>query len=347
MTPRRATDPAEWPAILALLHQAFAEMDGRIDPPSSLHDLTPAGLTRQATLGEIWVIGTPPVACLFLTPRPGALYLGKLAVAASHRGTGLARQLLALAETRARALHLPALELQTRIELTRNHANFRALGFTETGRTAHPGYDRPTSITFRRPLPMIDPTTAAWLNPPPDWQLADSLSLTTAPKTDFWRDTLYGFRRASGHAFLAAAPADFTLHLTFQGDYQALYDQAGLLLWQDEGHWLKAGVELSDGVANLSVVVTDGASDWSTQPLAGAAGSQRLRLTRRDKAVVVQVRNPANRWQLLRVAPFPAGPARIGPMACSPEGPGFAARFTEFRLGPPVAQPLHDESPAD
>ena len=50
------------------------------------------------------------------------------------------------------ALHLPVLELQTRVELTENHATFRALGFVEVARTAHPGYDRPTSITFRRPV---------------------------------------------------------------------------------------------------------------------------------------------------------------------------------------------------
>jgi len=40
---------------------------------------------------------------------PYALYLGKLAVAESHRGQGLARQLVDLAASRARALGLPAL----------------------------------------------------------------------------------------------------------------------------------------------------------------------------------------------------------------------------------------------
>ena len=54
---------------------------------------------------------------------------------------------------RAKALGLRGVELQTRIELTANHATFAALGFVETERTAHPGYDRPTTLTFRRPLP--------------------------------------------------------------------------------------------------------------------------------------------------------------------------------------------------
>lgn len=124
-------------------------MEDRIDPPSSLRGLTPEALTRQTEVGEIWIIGAP-VACVFLTPRPGALYIGKLAVAASHRGQGLARRLIDQAEMRAQVMRLPALELQTRVELVENQATFRAMGFQEVGRTAHQGFDRPTSITYRR-----------------------------------------------------------------------------------------------------------------------------------------------------------------------------------------------------
>jgi ribosomal protein S18 acetylase RimI-like enzyme len=152
MTPHRAEEPYDWPSLLALIQAEFAFMEGRIDPPSSMHALTPDAIALQARTGEVWVIGHPPVACVFLTPKPQVLYVGKLAVAASQRHRGLARTLIDLAETRARALGLPALELQTRIELTENQATFRALGFAEVARTAHPGRDRPTSITFRRPV---------------------------------------------------------------------------------------------------------------------------------------------------------------------------------------------------
>ena len=147
MTPRHATQE-DLPATLALIQSAFAFMEGRIDPPSSMHRLTVDDLAQS----EVWVIGAPPLACIVLTPKTDALYLGKLAVAEAERGKGHARTLIDHAEARARALGLSALELQTRIELIENQRTFEAMGFTELARTAHEGYDRPTSITYRRPL---------------------------------------------------------------------------------------------------------------------------------------------------------------------------------------------------
>ncbi|NBZ87215.1 GNAT family N-acetyltransferase [Stagnihabitans tardus] len=147
MTPTLATD---FHAVHALILRAFAGMEGRIDPPSSARDLTPESLA--ATRGEVWTLPSRGLllACVILTPFPDHLYIGKLAVDPAHQRQGLARALISHAETRARALGLPELRLQTRVELTENHATFRALGFTETARTAHKGYDRPTSITFSK-----------------------------------------------------------------------------------------------------------------------------------------------------------------------------------------------------
>ena len=149
---RLGPDTAALAKVLALVRVSFAYMDGRIDPPSSMHRLTVEALARASTEGEVWAIGDPPVACMVLTPRPGRLYLGKMAVAEASRGRGLARRLVALAEDRARALGLPALELESRIELTEVHCAFERMGFASTGTTSHSGYDRPTSLTFRRPV---------------------------------------------------------------------------------------------------------------------------------------------------------------------------------------------------
>lgn len=154
VAPRRVAPDEDMAPIHTLLTTAFAYMEGRIDPPSSLGRMGVTALSRAAAEAELWVIDREagPLACMILTPQEDTLYLGKLAVTHAARGKGLARRLIALSLERARALGLPSVTLQTRVELLENHATFAALGFEMTGTTAHPGYDRPTSVNFRRSL---------------------------------------------------------------------------------------------------------------------------------------------------------------------------------------------------
>jgi MoxR-like ATPase len=58
-----------------------------------------------------------------------------------------------LPEALARANGRRFVELEARIELTENHETFAALGFSRVAESAHPGFDRPTSITMRKPVP--------------------------------------------------------------------------------------------------------------------------------------------------------------------------------------------------
>ncbi len=140
--------------LLDLILKAFAYMDGRIDPPSSAHALTIEGLKQKASteIGMIALDGAALSGCIFCKPETDCLYVGKLAVAEGYRGKGVGRLLLAGAEDAARNRNLPALRLQTRIELVENHRTFAAWGFVETGRTAHPGFARPTTIEMRKTL---------------------------------------------------------------------------------------------------------------------------------------------------------------------------------------------------
>jgi GNAT superfamily N-acetyltransferase len=144
----------DWHGLLALLHRAFAFMQGRIDPPSSLDRLDAAGIAAKAAAERCLLafLDGRLVGCVFCAPRPDCLYVGKLAVDPALQRRGIGRALLARAEAEARALGLPALELQTRIELVENQRAFERLGFARTGETAHPGYERPTSVTMRKLL---------------------------------------------------------------------------------------------------------------------------------------------------------------------------------------------------
>ena len=94
--------------------------------------------------------GRDLIGCAFAAVRDECVYIGKVAVAPSARGKGVARAMLAAAEGVARDHGRKFLELQTRVELVENHATFGALGFEKVGETAHAGYKRPTSITMRK-----------------------------------------------------------------------------------------------------------------------------------------------------------------------------------------------------
>ena len=144
----------DFSALHRLLLTAFAYMEPRIDPPSSLTKTSVDDLRAKAQAEDLFLIrdAEMPVGCLFGAPRGDAYYIGKLAVAASQRGQGHARALIDAAARRAGSLGLPCLELQSRVELVENHIAFGRLGFVQTDATAHQGYDRPTSLTFRRAL---------------------------------------------------------------------------------------------------------------------------------------------------------------------------------------------------
>lgn len=143
-----------WESILAVIRASFAYMDGVIDPPSSAHRLTAQALRAKAAseTGFLALAGDAIVGCVFIAEQPDHFYLGKLAVLPAFQGRGAGRRLMQAAEQQAVRAGKPVIELQTRVELTDNHRAFRALGFVETGRTAHPGFDRPTSVTMRKRL---------------------------------------------------------------------------------------------------------------------------------------------------------------------------------------------------
>lgn len=148
-------DFADWQGLLALIMSAFSYMDDIIDPPSSAHRLTPETLAQKARdeIGFLARDGETLIGCMFLKPEPPAcLYVGKLAVSPQAQGRGIGRKLLQKAQAEAARLDLPALRLETRIELVANHATFSAWGFEKTAEKAHPGFQRPTFIEMRKRL---------------------------------------------------------------------------------------------------------------------------------------------------------------------------------------------------
>lgn len=189
--------------------------------------------------------------------------------------------------------------------------------------------------------------TGTWLNPPKVHRVlpGDVLDVVTDKGTDFWRETHYGFTRDSGHFLGIKAPSRFTCQLRIRGKFEQLYDQAGIMVRVNERQWVKAGIELSDGRAMLSSVLTDGTSDWATGPYEADASDFWMRATV-DKGVLrLQVSRDGTYWPLVRLCPFPVADFYlVGPMTCTPERQGLRVQFSDWTLGPVLGKDLHDLS---
>jgi len=175
-----------------------------------------------------------------------------------------------------------------------------------------------------------------WYNPPAAWNVqGDTLTVTTAPKSDFWRKTHYGFTRDNGHFFYQEVSGDFEVRLRVNGQYRELYDQAGLMLRVDEANWIKTGIEFFDDEQHASAVVTREFSDWSVVRLTGRPASLWLRVTRKAEAVEVFYSLDGAEYSLLRLAYLiPAAVTQVGPMCASPDGSGCGIVFEDFSVKP-------------
>lgn len=173
-----------------------------------------------------------------------------------------------------------------------------------------------------------------WLNEPPAWRVhTNSLEALSAPNSDFWRKTHYGFTRDSGHFYYQEVQGNFSVEIRISGRYEALYDQAGLMLRVDEENWIKTGVEFFDGQQHASAVVTREFSDWSVVTLEGYPPCIWLRVMRKSEAVEIFYSLDGQKYSLLRLAYLvPATMTQVGPMCASPDGPGFTTKFEGFEV---------------
>lgn len=178
-----------------------------------------------------------------------------------------------------------------------------------------------------------------WFNAPPQWRHSgDEIHVTVGAGTDFWRKTHYGFIRDNGHFYYATVAGDFTVEVKVSGAYRALYDQAGLMVRNDDAHWIKTGIEFVQGVQYVSAVVTNDFSDWSVAPLSNPPAIW-LRLVRKAEAAEIFYSLDGIDYTLLRIAYLlPAPATMVGVMCAAPDGQGFEVGFEHFAVHPFPAQ---------
>lgn len=160
------------------------------------------------------------------------------------------------------------------------------------------------------------------------------LLVEAAENSDWWTTTAYGFVHDDGHALLVPWNHDVAAEVSFLlKGFNGNFDQAGLMVWVDSKHWIKLGVEVSDGHPQVGAVVTNDKSDWSISPVPEWVNREvTVRASRLRDAVVMRARVDGGDWRTVRVAPFSCDSALIGPMFCAPTRSGFVVEFTKFRF---------------
>jgi GNAT superfamily N-acetyltransferase len=136
-----------------LAAEADAPVLARIAVAASRHYVPrigqpPAPMTADYTAavrrGQAWVaVADGEVAgFIILIFRPGYLLLDNVAVLPAAQGQGIGARLLALAEDRARTLHVPEIRIYTNAAMTENLAYYPRDGYTEAHRTQQDDFCR-------------------------------------------------------------------------------------------------------------------------------------------------------------------------------------------------------------
>lgn len=142
-------------SIAATIAASFAQYRGKLVPESGAFRETADGIAAELTKGAGAIVAErngEMLGCVLVEEMEGDLYFGRLSVLPSARGLGLARRLIDAVEAEARRRGLAGVRLGVRVVLTENQRLFASLGYRETSREAHPGFDQPTSINMRKAL---------------------------------------------------------------------------------------------------------------------------------------------------------------------------------------------------
>ncbi len=173
-----------------------------------------------------------------------------------------------------------------------------------------------------------------WFNEPKQWEIKDNtLSMFVTPQSDYWRISHYGFTVDDAPFYYSTYGGEFEVKVKITGDYQARFDQAGLMLRIDHENYIKTGIEFVDGKFNLSTVVTHKTSDWSVIALDKPVPYIWIKAIRRLDAVEIFYSFDDKNYTMMRNAWLQDNsPVMVGVMGASPDGKGFNAKFEHFKV---------------
>ena len=152
-------------------------------------------------------------------------------------------------------------------------------------------------------------------------------------QTDYWRIAHYGFTVDDGPFLYATYGGEFEAKIKVSGDYKVRFDHAGMMIRQNHENWVKFGIEFVEGKYNISTVVTHHTSDWSVIQLENPIPHLWLKAVRRLDAIEIYYSFDDKEYTMMRTLWMQDNcPLQVGPFAACPDGQGFKARFSDFKV---------------
>jgi GNAT superfamily N-acetyltransferase len=160
----REAVPADAPEIARVLHLAFQEHEGKLDPPSGVHKETPESLAERMGKGGAVVVTADDGALVgagFYEWRDDYAYIGRVGTLPAHRRAGLGTAILKAAEERARAKGYVRARLATRVHWAELRRYYESKGYRAVGYGTHPGKTLPTWVDLEKDLARAELAEAA------------------------------------------------------------------------------------------------------------------------------------------------------------------------------------------
>ena len=173
-----------------------------------------------------------------------------------------------------------------------------------------------------------------WFNEPENYSIRNGvLEMQVPAQTDFWRIAHYGFTVDDGPFLYAVYGGEFEAKIKVSGEYETRFDQAGMMIRLDHENYVKFGIEFVDGKFNISAVVTHHTSDWSVIRLDEPVPHLWLKAVRRLDAIELFYSFDDREYTMMRTLWMQDNcPLQVGPVAACPDGQGFKARFSDFKV---------------
>ena len=173
-----------------------------------------------------------------------------------------------------------------------------------------------------------------WFNEPESYTIDNGvLEMDVPAQTDFWRIAHYGFTVDDGPFFYSTHGGEFEAKIRVSGDYKVRFDQAGMMIRENYENYVKFGIEYVDGKFNISAVVTHHTSDWSVIQLDKPVPFIWLKAVRRLDAIELFYSFDDKEYIMMRTLWMRDNcPLQVGPVAACPDGKGFKARFSDFKV---------------